>query len=104
MEFMFEDDRDPTTCAIFYLAMRKKRLWQNMWKMAAHHLEQPAMVKFLADDFGEPRWRAAALKKCFRFGGQAEIWYFSATCLQIYSLTQSLRVCNCLLSFGRSSG
>jgi len=100
---MYEDNRDPTQCAIFYLAMRKKRLWQNMWKMAAHHPEQPAMIKFLANDFEEPRWRAAALKNAFALLGKQR-YGKEASFVLLIQANVTTRVCNCFLSSRRSPG
>ena len=75
-EYMFGDERDPTSCSLFYFALNKVRLVHGLWKSAAWHKEQPLMLKFLSNDFNEARWRTAAMKNAFallgkqRFGEQ----------------------------------
>lgn len=74
-EYMADDKRDPTNCALYYFALGKVKLVQGLWRQAAWHKEQAAMLKFLSHDFTEARWRTAALKNAFallgkrRFGG-----------------------------------
>jgi hypothetical protein len=62
---MAGDDRDPTTCSLFYFALGKVRLVYGLWKQASWHPEQQVMLKFLSNDFENPRWRTAALKNAF---------------------------------------
>ncbi|KAJ2744434.1 regulator of (H+)-ATPase in vacuolar membrane [Coemansia sp. BCRC 34301] len=57
--------RDPTKCAIFYLALRKQRLLHGLWRTAHSHPEHGKMVTFMANDFGEPRWKTAAAKNAY---------------------------------------
>ncbi|KAJ2507779.1 regulator of (H+)-ATPase in vacuolar membrane [Coemansia sp. RSA 2052] len=57
--------RDPTKCAIFYLALRKQRLLHGLWRTAHSHPEHGKMVTFMANDFGETRWRTAAAKNAY---------------------------------------
>ncbi|KAJ2783611.1 regulator of (H+)-ATPase in vacuolar membrane [Coemansia javaensis] len=57
--------RDPSKCAIFYLALRKQRLLHGLWRTAHGHPEQAKMLAFLANDFGEARWRTAAAKNAY---------------------------------------
>ncbi|KAJ2685338.1 regulator of (H+)-ATPase in vacuolar membrane [Coemansia spiralis] len=57
--------RDPTKCAIFYLALRKQRLLHGLWRTASTHPEYGKMVTFLANDFSEPRWKTAAAKNAY---------------------------------------
>lgn len=63
--YMLGEDRDPTQCSLLYFALGKSKLVQGLWKQAAWHPEQRTMLKFLANDFNEPRWRTAALKNAF---------------------------------------
>ncbi|KAJ2800989.1 regulator of (H+)-ATPase in vacuolar membrane [Coemansia guatemalensis] len=59
------DGRDPTRCAIFYLALGKQRLLHGLWRMAHTHPEHSKMLAFLSHDFSEPRWRTAAAKNAY---------------------------------------
>ncbi|CEQ42660.1 SPOSA6832_04497 [Sporobolomyces salmonicolor] len=60
-----QDDRDPVSAMLFYLALRKKHIVVAFWKQASGHPEQRQLLKFLANDFDEPRWKSAALKNAF---------------------------------------
>lgn len=62
---MVGDLRDPTTCSLFYFALGKSKLVHGLWRQAASHKEQTAMLKFLSNDFTEFRWRTAALKNAY---------------------------------------
>lgn len=64
-EFTKNDKRDPGNCSIFYLALRKKQILIGLWRISIGHKEQQKMLKFLNNDFSEPRWRTAALKNAF---------------------------------------
>ena len=67
---MSGDERDPTACSLFYFALGKVRLVHGLWKSAAWHKEQAVMLKFLSNDFSEPRWRTAAMKNAFALLGK----------------------------------
>ena len=75
-EYMAGGNRDPTTCSLFYFALGKVKLVHGLWRQAGWYKEQTIMLKFLANDFTQPRWRTAALKNAYallskqRFG-----WY-----------------------------
>jgi hypothetical protein len=79
-EYMAGENRDPTTCSLFYFALGKSKLVQGLWRQAAWHKEQSIMLKFLSNDFTSPRWRTAALKNAYallskqRFGKTSLIW------------------------------
>lgn len=64
-EFSRNETRDPSRCAIFYLALKKKQILISLWKMSFGHPEQQKMLKFLSNDFSLARWRSAALKNAF---------------------------------------
>jgi RAVE protein 1 C terminal len=64
-EYMAEDKRDPTECSLYYFALGKTKLVHGLWRQAAWHKEQAVMLKFLSNDFSEPRWRTAALKNAY---------------------------------------
>lgn len=61
----FSDCRDPSgKISLFYLALRKKQILIGLWR-TVHHSEQQKMLKFLNNDFTQPRWKSAALKNAF---------------------------------------
>jgi len=64
-EYMAGDNRDPTACSLYYFALGKVKLVHGLWRQSAWHKEQALMLKFLSNDFSEPRWRTAALKNAF---------------------------------------
>jgi hypothetical protein len=59
------EERNPIDCSLFYLALKKKAVLAGLWRSAGWHKEQNAMLKFLAHDFGEARWRTAASKNAY---------------------------------------
>lgn len=65
-----EDFRDPVDCTLFYFALRKKNLVQSLWRTASYHREQAATLRFLANDFSQPRWQTAASKNAFALLGK----------------------------------
>ncbi|KAG8885003.1 regulator of (H+)-ATPase in vacuolar membrane [Tulasnella sp. 331] len=77
--YMLGEARDPVTCCLYYFALGKVKLVYGLWKQAAWHKEQPMMLKFLANDFSEERWKTAALKNAFallskqRYGEDARL-------------------------------
>ncbi|KAH9037204.1 RAVE protein 1 C terminal-domain-containing protein [Lactarius pseudohatsudake] len=64
-EYMAGDARDPVACSLFYFALGKHKLVHGLWRQAAWHKEQAVMIKFLSNDFAQPRWRTAALKNAY---------------------------------------
>jgi len=65
-QYMGKDDtKDPVSCSLLYIALRKKKLLQGLWRTAHGHPEQGKMVTFLSNDFEQERWRTAALKNAF---------------------------------------
>lgn len=78
-EYTKGDERDPVRCSLYYLALRKKAVLLGLWRMASWHREQAATLRFLSNDFDEPRWRTAALKNAYallgkrRFGTQTKM-------------------------------
>ncbi|KAH3900506.1 Rav1p SCDLUD_003492 [Saccharomycodes ludwigii] len=65
IEFSKDDKRDPNSCMIYYLALKKKHIIIGLWKICAGHPEQRKMLNFLNNDFREERWRKAALKNAY---------------------------------------
>lgn len=69
-QFLSGELRDPTNCSLFYFALGKVKLVHGLWRQAAGHKEQTLMLKFLNNDFNEPRWRTAALKNAYALLGK----------------------------------
>lgn len=62
--------KDPTSCSIFYLTLKKKHILIGLWKNSIGHSERDKMVRFLSHDFTEKRWKSAALKNAYVLLGQ----------------------------------
>ncbi|KAJ3323371.1 regulator of (H+)-ATPase in vacuolar membrane [Boothiomyces sp. JEL0866] len=61
---------DPVACSLYYLALKKKNVLTGLWKLANSHPEQNQMMKFLANNFDEERWKTAAQKNAFALLGK----------------------------------
>ena len=62
---MAQEDRDPTSCSLIFFALGKKKVVHGLWRQAPGHKEQNMMLKFLANDFAQDRWKTAALKNAY---------------------------------------
>lgn len=61
----FADERDASgRVSVLYLAIKKKQLLIGLWKTTSHP-EKDKVLKFLNNNFSEPRWQSAALKNAF---------------------------------------
>lgn len=67
---MAGENRDPVACSLFYFALGKSKLVHGLWRQAAWHKEQALMLKFLSNDFRDPKWKTAALKNAFALLGK----------------------------------
>ncbi|KAH9897985.1 WD repeat-containing protein [Cubamyces lactineus] len=92
-EYMAGDLRDPTACSLFYFALGKVKLVHGLWRQAAWHKEYQVMLKFLNNDFKEPRWRTAALKNAFALLSKRRFEYAAAFFLLGGSLKDAVNVC-----------
>ncbi|KAK9897184.1 hypothetical protein P389DRAFT_54320 [Cystobasidium minutum MCA 4210] len=92
-EFTRGETRDPNSCSLYYFALRKKRLVQGLWRQATFHKERGAMMKFLMNDFEEPRWRSAAIKNAFALMSKHRFFDAAAFFLLGDSLKDCLGVC-----------
>ncbi|KAI8350525.1 RAVE protein 1 C terminal-domain-containing protein [Mortierella sp. GBAus27b] len=88
-----DDTKDPVSATLFYLALRKKKLLQGLWRTAHGHLEQGKMVTFLANDFEQERWKTAALKNAFVLLGKQRFAYAAAFFLLADKLQDAVNVC-----------
>ncbi|KAJ7076559.1 RAVE protein 1 C terminal-domain-containing protein [Mycena belliarum] len=92
-EFMAGDNRDPTACSLYYFALGKVKLMHGLWRQSAWHKEQAVMLKFLANDFSEPRWRTAALKNAYALLSKRRFEYAAAFFLLGGALSDAVNVC-----------
>ncbi|KAJ3966484.1 RAVE protein 1 C terminal-domain-containing protein [Lentinula raphanica] len=92
-EYMAGDTRDPTACSLFYFALGKIKLVHGLWRQAAWHKEQSVMLKFLSNDFSQPRWRTAALKNAYALLGKQRFEYAAAFFILGGSLKDAVNVC-----------
>ncbi|KAF9244559.1 RAVE protein 1 C terminal-domain-containing protein [Melanogaster broomeanus] len=92
-EYMAGGNRDPVACSLFYFALGKVKLVHGLWRQAAWHKEQSVMLKFLANDFTQPRWRTAALKNAYALLGKQRFEYAAAFFLLGGSLKDAVTVC-----------
>ncbi|EKM61140.1 uncharacterized protein PHACADRAFT_134380 [Phanerochaete carnosa HHB-10118-sp] len=92
-QYMAGDNRDPTECSLFYFALGKAKLVHGLWRQASWHKEQNPMLKFLNNDFSQPRWRTAALKNAFALLSKRRFEYAAAFFLLGDSLKDAVNVC-----------
>ncbi|KAG0704335.1 RAVE protein 1 C terminal-domain-containing protein [Suillus ampliporus] len=92
-EYMAGDNRDPTACSLFYFALGKVKLVHGLWKQAAWNKEQAIMLKFLANDFTQPKRKTAALKNAYALLGKQRFEYAAAFFLLGGSLKDAVNVC-----------
>ena len=64
-EYTKDELKNPIDCSLFYLALKKKTVLQGLWRMASWNREQGATLRFLANNFDDPKWRTAALKNAY---------------------------------------
>ena len=64
-EYTKNELKNPIDCSLFYLALKKKTVLQGLWRMATWNREQGATLRFLANNFDDPKWRTAALKNAY---------------------------------------
>ncbi|KWU47634.1 hypothetical protein RHOSPDRAFT_31069 [Rhodotorula sp. JG-1b] len=87
------DDRDPITAMLFYLALKKPHIVTTFWKQASGHSDQRQMLKFLANDFEEQRWRSAAFKNAFALMSKQRFLFAAAFFLLGDSPKDAVNVC-----------
>ncbi|KAJ7786153.1 RAVE protein 1 C terminal-domain-containing protein [Mycena metata] len=92
-EYMAGDNRDPTACSLYYFALGKVKLVHGLWRQSAWHKEQAVMLKFLSNDFSEPRWRTAALKNAYALLSKRRFEYAAAFFLLGGALQDAVNVC-----------
>ncbi|XP_045501506.1 dmX-like protein 2 [Colias croceus] len=80
--------QDPMDAALYYLAMKKKTLLWGLFR-SNHH---DKMTAFFSNDFGEDRWRKAALKNAFVLLGKQRFEHAAAFFLLGGALKDALEV------------
>ncbi|CAG8451235.1 3746_t:CDS:10 [Ambispora leptoticha] len=92
-QYMAKEERDPTDAALFYMALRKKKLLLALWRTANHLKEKNKTMQFLANDFEEPRWKTAALKNAYVLLGKQRYEYAASFFLLGDHLKDAVNVC-----------
>ncbi|WEW54933.1 regulator of (H+)-ATPase in vacuolar membrane [Emydomyces testavorans] len=92
-EYGKTDERNPVDCSLFYLALRKKKILQGLWRMATWHREQAATYRLLSNNFKDPRWQSAALKNAYALLGKRRFEYAAAFFLLADHLRDAAYVC-----------
>lgn len=91
--YMLDDVRDPIACSLFYFVLGKVKLVHGLWKQASWHKEQPVMLKFLSNDFSQPRWRTAALKNAYALLAKQRFEYAAAFFILGGGVKDAINVC-----------
>ncbi|KAL6715175.1 regulator of (H+)-ATPase in vacuolar membrane [Lecanora helva] len=92
-EYTKTDEKNPTDCSLYYLALRKKSVLLGLWRMAAWNREQAGTQKLLRNDFSDPRWKTAALKNAYALLGKRRFEYAAAFFLLADRLQDAVNVC-----------
>ncbi|KDN39003.1 hypothetical protein K437DRAFT_250952 [Tilletiaria anomala UBC 951] len=92
-QFMAGEDRDPVSCSLLYFALGKQKLVHSLWRQAVWHPEQRKMIAFLANNFTEDRWKAAALKNAFVLLSQRRFEFAATFFMLADSLKDAVNVC-----------
>ncbi|EXJ82790.1 hypothetical protein A1O3_06605 [Capronia epimyces CBS 606.96] len=92
-EFTKHEERNPVDCALYYFALGKKSVVQGLWRMTIGVREKENTMKFLANNFNEPRWKAAALKNAYALLSKRRFQYAAAFFLLAGSLWDAIAVC-----------
>lgn len=91
--YAISDPKNPVNCTLFYIALKKKQVLLSLWRMAHSQKEQQIMIKFLSNDFSQPRWKTAALKNAYVLLSKQRYEYSAAFFLLGGSLKDAVNVC-----------
>ncbi|EEB05295.1 RAVE complex subunit Rav1 [Schizosaccharomyces japonicus yFS275] len=91
--YTHNDERNPEFVSLYYMALRKKAVLVNLWKLASWHKESARTVKLLSNDFTLPRWRVAAAKNAFALLSRHRYFYAAAFFLLGDQCLDAVRVC-----------
>ncbi|KAJ4390451.1 regulator of (H+)-ATPase in vacuolar membrane [Neurospora sp. IMI 360204] len=92
-EYSKSEMKNPVDCSLFYLALKKKTVLQGLWRMASWNREQGATLRFLANNFDDPKWRTAALKNAYALMSKRRFVYAAAFFLLADHLQDAVNVC-----------
>ena len=92
-EYTKTDERNPTDCALYYLALRKKQVLLGLWRMATWNREQRSTMKLLGNNFEDPRWKTAALKNAYALLGKRRFEYAASFFLLADKCQDAVNVC-----------
>ncbi|KAL1881971.1 hypothetical protein VTK73DRAFT_3300 [Phialemonium thermophilum] len=92
-EYTKSEVKNPVDCSLFYLALKKKTVLQGLWRMASWNREQAATLRFLANNFDDPKWKTAALKNAYALLSKRRFAYAAAFFLLGDSLQDAVNVC-----------
>ncbi|WFD29447.1 regulator of (H+)-ATPase in vacuolar membrane [Malassezia sp. CBS 17886] len=87
------DGHDLALCTLLYLSLRKITTVRSLWRRASGHADQSRMVKFLANDLAEDRWRLAAHKNAYVLMSQRRFVFAAAFFLLGGALQDAVNVC-----------
>ncbi|KAI9789643.1 MAG: regulator of (H+)-ATPase in vacuolar membrane [Piccolia ochrophora] len=87
------DEKNPIDCSLYYIALRKKNVLLQLWRMASWNREQKSTQRLLANDFGDARWKTAALKNAYALLGRHRFEYAAAFFLLADCLRDAVAVC-----------
>ncbi|KAF3942287.1 hypothetical protein ABW19_dt0204590 [Dactylella cylindrospora] len=92
-QYMRKEERDPVDCSLHYIALRKKAVLIGLWRIAHWNREQGMTMKFLSNNFEDPRWRTAALKNAYALMGKQRFEYAAAFFLLADRPRDAVNVC-----------
>lgn len=92
-EYTKTDEKSPTDCALYYLALRKKQVLLGLWRMAHWNREQRSTMRLLGNNFDEPRWKTAALKNAYALLGKRRFQYAASFFLLAGKCEDAVNVC-----------
>ncbi|KAJ9098089.1 hypothetical protein QFC20_006037 [Naganishia adeliensis] len=87
------ENRNPTNTSIYYFALRKPKTVWGLWRQVAGHPERAVMVKFLQNNFEDPRWQSAAVKNAYALLGKQRFQYAAAFFLLGECPKDAIRIC-----------
>ncbi|XP_032824724.2 dmX-like protein 2 [Petromyzon marinus] len=85
----FQRNNDPLDAALYYLAMGKKGVLWGLFRSKG----DSKMTQFFSNNFGEERWRRAALKNAFALLGKRRFEQAAAFFLLAGALRDAIEVC-----------
>lgn len=92
-EYTKSDEKNPSDCSLYYLALRKKNVLLGLWRMAGWNREQALTQRLLSNNFQEPRWKTAALKNAYALLGKRRFEYAASFFLLAGNLRDAVNVC-----------